>query len=196
MGRKAFDTIITAGGLVVTTVLLVAGSLLLWGAHFANSSVHDQLAQQQIFFPAAGSPALAPANIGPYLNKYAGQQLTTGPQAKAYADHFIGVHVSEIANGQTYAQVSTAAQADPTNTKLASEKTSLFQGQTLRGLLLEAYGFGEMGHIAQIAAMASFALAAVMLLMTLLGFAHLRRVNDTAEVFVGRTTRQATPVAV
>ncbi len=185
MRRKAFDTILTAGGLVLTTVLLVAGGLLLWGYHFAESNVHDQLAQQKIVFPAAGSAALAPKEIGPYLDKYAGQQLVTGPQAEAYADHFIGVHVTEIAGGKTYAQVSAAAQADPTNATLQKQAQALFQGQTLRGLLLEAYGFWKMGQIALYAAIASFVLAAVMAALTALGFVHLQKVNETDEVLVG-----------
>ena len=87
MRRKTFDILLTSGGLVVVIVLAVAGSLLLWGHNFANSNVRAQLAQQQITFPAAGSKALASPQIGPYLNQYAGQQLLTGPQAKAYASH-------------------------------------------------------------------------------------------------------------
>jgi hypothetical protein len=189
MRRRAFDTILTAGGLVVTTVLLVAGGLLLWGYHFAESNVHDQLAQQKIVFPEKGSPALASKDIGPYLDKYAGQALVTGPQAEAYADHFIGVHVTEIAGGKTYAEVSAAAQADPTNATLQKESQALFQGQTLRGLLLEAYGFWKMGQIALFAAIASFFLAAVMALLTALGFVHLRKVNESDEVLVGHAAK-------
>src|SRR6266508_1642534 len=74
-------------------VLLVSGGLLFWGYSFANNSVHDQLAAQKIFFPPKGSDALKPPEIGRYLNQYAGQQLTTGAQAQAYANHFIAVHL-------------------------------------------------------------------------------------------------------
>ena len=91
MRRKTFDIILTSVGAVLTAVLIVGGVLLMWGYNFANSSVHDQLAAQQIYFPPAGSQALASPQIGPYLNQYAGQQLTTGAQAEAYADHFIAV---------------------------------------------------------------------------------------------------------
>ncbi len=196
MRRRTFDSILATGGLISVIALLVAGGLLMWGANFATGNVHDQLSQQQIFFPAAGSPALASPEISPYLNQYAGQQLTTGDQAEAYADHFIAVHVSEIAGGKTYAQVSSAAQADaaalkadPTNTdlktKLAGEQaqvTSLFQGQTLRGLLLEAYGFAQMGTIAFWAGIAAFISAGVMLVLVILGFVHYRRVDETAEI--------------
>src|SRR5215475_5462132 len=118
MRRKAFDTLVSSVGVMLTLVLLVAGGLAMWGYSFANSNVHDQLAAQQIYFPAKGSEALKPAAIGPYLDQYAGQQLVTGAQAKAYADHFIAVHLSEVAGGKTYAQVSTEAQANPNDTKL------------------------------------------------------------------------------
>jgi hypothetical protein len=187
MRRKSFDMILTSVGLVLTAVLLVAGAMLTWGYNFANSNVHDQLAAQQIYFPAKGSPALASPEIGPYLNQYAGQQLTTGAQAEAYADHFIAVHLKEVANGQTYAQVSTQAQADPTNTTLQAQANTLFKGETLRSMLLNAYAFWQLGQIALYAAFASFALAVVMALLTVLGFAHLRRVSPQTEMLVART---------
>src|SRR5450432_1708077 len=105
MRRKTLDALLTSAGLVVAAVLLIAGSLLAWGHNFTASEVHSQLAAQQIFFPAKGSPALASTEIGPFLNKYAGQQLTTGPQAKAFADHFIAVHLNEANGGLTYSQL-------------------------------------------------------------------------------------------
>ena len=86
------------------------------------------------------------------MRQYAGQQLTTGAQAETYADHFIAVHLKEIGGGQTYAQLSTKAQANPTNTKLPDQVATMFKGETLRGLLLNAYAFGTMGTIAGIAA--------------------------------------------
>jgi len=157
----------------------------MWGHNFANSNVHSQLAQQQITFPALGSKALASPEIGPFLNQYAGQQLTTGPQAKAYAEHFIAVHLSEMPFGGVYSKVSAAAQAAPAGsaqaTQLKAVQTTVFQGTTLRGLLLEAYAFWEIGQIALIASIASFVLAGVTLLLSGLGFWHLRRVSPQEE---------------
>lgn len=193
MHRKAFDTILTAGGVVLAVVLVVAGGLLLWGYSFANSNVHNQLAEQKISFPPAGSKALAPSDIGPYLNKYAGKQLLTGPEAEAYANHFIGVHVKEIAGGKTYSEVSTLAQADPTNATLKAQQQALFQGETLRGLLLEAYGFWKMGQIALLAAIGAFILSAVMAVLSVLGFVHLHRVRETDEVFVPHSSPSSRP---
>lgn len=195
MRRKTFDLLLTAGGFVLAVVLIVAGSLLMWGYSFATSSVHDQLAQQQITFPAKGSAELANPEIGPYLNQYAGQQLLTGPQAKAYADHYIAVHLSEMPYDGVYSKVSAAARADPQNATLQAEVQTVFQGTTLRGLLLEAYAFWQMGQIALIGAIVSFGLAAVMLVLSGLGFWHLRR-TDPAEELLGNRIAPAGATAV
>ena len=122
------------------------------------------------------------------MRKYAGQQLTTGPQAEAYADHFIAVHLSEVAGGQTYSQVSAASQADPTNATLKTEAQTLFQGTTLRGLLLNAFAFSKIGQIAGWASVASF-IAARLLLILGAGFAHASRETGPASSASGRKSR-------
>lgn len=190
MRRRTFDIILSSVGAVVTIVLLVAGGLLMWGYTFANNNVHDQLAAQQIYFPAAGSDALKSPEIGPFLNQYAGQKLTTGAQAEAYADHFIAVHLKEVAGGKTYAQVSAQAIADPNNAQLQGQVNTLFKGETLRGMLLNAYAFWKVGQIALFAAIAAFAGALVMLVLTFLGYAHLRRVPVDSEVFAQAATKR------
>ncbi len=126
----------------------------MWASNFATSQVRDQLTAQQIFFPQAGTPAITslPAADAAAMTVYAGQQLTTGAQAETYADHFIAVHLREAAGGQTYAQVSAAAIADPTNAKLAGQVQTLFRGETLRGLLLNSYGWWQIGQYAFYAA--------------------------------------------
>ena len=154
-----------------------------------RSVVHDQLAPQKIFFPPAGSPALLPG-----IKQYAGQQLTTGAQAKAYADHFIAVHIQEMTGGQTYAQLSGKALAAPNNEKLAGTVATVFKGETLRGLLLNAYAFGKMGQLMLYAALVSFVGAGIMLLLSVLGFMHLRRVDPDQEVFTGGSPKVAVPV--
>jgi hypothetical protein len=187
MKRKTLDLILTAVGGVMTVVLVVAGGLLLWGSNFANENVHNQLAQQQIYFPTQAQLAKAKAGTEvtpamlPYLQPYAGQQVLTGPQAETYADHFIAEHLYAMPYHGVYANVSTAARANPSNTKLAALEQTTFQGTTLRGLLLEAYGFWKFGEIAFIAAICSFVLAGIMLILTVLGFLHFRRVPEEAE---------------
>ena len=164
MRRKTLDILFTVGGAVLTIVLIVAGSLLLWGHSFAESNVHSQLSQQQISFPTSEQLAhpdgkeITPA-MQKTLGKYAGELVTTGAQAKAYADDYIAVHLSLMPYNGVYSQVSEAAMAQPNNAQLQSLKTTVFQGTTLRGLLLEAYGFSMFGTIALVAAICSFVLA-------------------------------------
>ncbi len=191
MRRKTFDMILSAGGAVLVVVLLVAGILGLWGYNFANSNVHNQLAEQQITFPAAAAFAhakagteITPSMIGT-VSKYAGQPLVTGQQAEVYANDFIAVHLQEIGGGLTYAQLSAKAMALPKGSEaytVAEGKVqTVFQGTTLRGLLLEAYAFGTFGQIALVASIVSFVLAGIMLLLSLLGVIHLRRVPRDQE---------------
>ena len=194
MQRRVFDTLMSLAGLVMVVVLLVAGSLLLVGANFANSNVHDQLAAQQIYFPtktafehAKAGTEITPGMI-PYLEKYAGQQLLTGAQAEAYANHFISVHLSEMPYGGVYSKISAAAMANPKDASLQSLVNTSFKGTTLRGLLLEAYAFSVFGQIALWAAIAAFVLAVVMLFLVIFGFAHARRVP--AEVTIGQAKRE------
>jgi hypothetical protein len=178
-------------GLVLAAVLLVAGGLLTWAHVFVSDQVQQQLVAQKIFFPPKGEAINDPA-IKPYLTKYAGQQLTTGPQAKAYADHFIAVHIKEMSGGRSYSELSTASRAAPNDAKLAGLVNTVFKGETLRGLLLNAYAFGTMGQIALYAAIASFIGAGAMLLLALLGFAHLRRTDPATELSIHRTPVPAT----
>lgn len=188
MRRRIFDTLLSTTGVVLTIVLVVSGGLLFWGYSFANNTVHDQLAAQQIFFPAKGSESLAAPEVGRYLNKYAGQQLVNGAQAEAYANHYIAVHLKDVAGGQTYAQISSKALKNPTDTKLAGQVQTLFRGEALRGLLLNAYAFWKIGQLALIASIVSFSLAGLLLILTALGFWHLRRTSPTEELMAPNVT--------
>jgi hypothetical protein len=192
MSRKVFDIITSAGGVAVVVALVVAGGLLTWGHSFVNSSVHSQLAQQQIYFPpkAAFDHPKAGTEITssmiPSVSQYAGQQLLTGGQAKVYANDFIAVHLSEMPYGGVYAKVSTAARAatpgSAAATKLAAVEQTSFQGTTLRGLLLEAYGFSMIGVVMLWGAIASFVLAAIMSVLVGLGIWHARKTTEEEEL--------------
>jgi len=184
MRRRTFDAIATIAGLAIAAVMIVAGVLLTWGHSFVTSEVHTQLSAQKIVFPAQNSPEITslPKADATAMSKYAGQLMTTGAQAETYADHFIAVHLVKIGGGQTYSQLSGKALADPKNAALAAQVATVFRGETLRGLLLNGYGFWKMGQIMLIAAFAAFGAAALMLLLSLFGIAHLRRVAPEAEV--------------
>jgi hypothetical protein len=183
MSRRKFDLVVSSVGLILTAALVIAGVLAFWGYSYANNSVRTQLAAQNIYFPPADSEAYQDPAIGPYLTKYAGQQLVTGAQAQAYADHYIAVHLEGVADGKTYSEVSTLSRANPEDQALAGQVQTLFRGETLRGLLLNAFAFWKLGQIALIGAVASWILAGIMFAASLLGFWHLRRVPATQEVF-------------
>jgi hypothetical protein len=191
MRRRTFDALATTAGLVIAVILLVAGGLLLWGHNFVSDQVHTQLAAQKIYFPPASSAPIKalPAADATAMTAYAGQQMTTGAQAQTYADHFIAVHLREIGGGKTYSQLATASLAQPKNAALAGQVQTVFRGETLRGLLLNAYGFWQMGQIMFIGAIVSFVGAALLLILAGLGFAHLRRAAPESEVFPKLATR-------
>jgi hypothetical protein len=142
--------------------MLIVGVLAIIGGNYDKQVVRDQLTPQNISFPEKGSPELLPA-----VEQYAGQQVVNGEQAKAYANDYIGAHLEEIAGGKSYSEVSTAARADPKNAELAEQKASLFQGETLRGLLLNAWGWSVVGTIATLAGFVLLGLGAILLLLPL-----------------------------
>ena len=187
MRRRAFDVLATTAGLILAIILLVAGGLLLWGHSFVDTQVHTQLAAQKIYFPANNSPAIKAPEFAA-MHQYAGQLMTTGPQAEVWADHFIANHLKVIGGGLTYSQLSAKAIAQPKNVALANQVNLLFRGTTLRGLLLSSYAFWKMGEIALWGAIAAFIGAALLLILSILGFVHLRRVSPEAEVFPKVTT--------
>jgi hypothetical protein len=82
--RSTLDRLISIGGLVLAIVLLVAGGLLLWANIYITNEVHDQLAAQNINMPTDETGlADLPTDDKAALEPYAGQQMTTGSQARA-----------------------------------------------------------------------------------------------------------------
>jgi hypothetical protein len=182
--RRTFDLIASSVGVLLAVLLLVAGGLLTWAYTFVNNQVTTQLTEQQIVFPAANSAAikaLPPADASA-MTQYAGQLMTTGAQAETYANHFIAVHLKEIGGGKTYSQLSAEALAQPNNAKLQAQVDTVFKGTTLRGLLLNAYAFWQIGQIALYAAIAAFIGGVIFLALSILGFLHMRRTPAEAEL--------------
>src|SRR5271166_2247686 len=192
MRRRTFDILMATAGLFLAITLIASGALLTWAHTFIGNEVHTQLAAQQIYFPANNSPAIKAPEFAA-MHQYAGQQLTTGAQAEVYADHFIANHLKVIGGGKTYAQLSAEAIAQPKSAALAAQVATVFKGETLRGLLLNAYAFGTMGTIDGIAAIGAFIAAAVMLILSGLGLLHARRVSPEAEILAGHPAHARTP---
>jgi hypothetical protein len=167
MRRTTFDKLLGWIGTSLGIALLAVGGLLLWGSAYVHNTVQGQLAAQQITFPPAAAFAhpkaggeITPSMI-PSVSQYAGQQLLTGQQAEAYADHFIAVHIQNMAGGKTYSQLSAAALAQPDNTQLAGQVATVFKGETLRSMLLNAYGWWKVSQITYIISLAAFGLGTV-----------------------------------
>ena len=190
MRRRTFDALATTVGLVLAVILLAAGGLMMWGHSFVDSQVHNQLAAQKIVFPANNSPAIKAPEFAA-MHQYAGQLMTNGAQAEVYADHFIANHLTEIAGGQTYAQLSAKALANPDNTKLAGQVATVFKGETLRSILLNAFGWWKVSQITYIAALAAFGLGGLTLLASLFGLTVGRRPEILHEIFDGTPVTHA-----
>jgi hypothetical protein len=190
MKRRTLDLIISGGLAVLAGLLLIAGFVLTSNANFAKNYVHDQLAMQKISFKTADTLTDEEKQQA-CLVQYAGQPLTSGPQAECYANNFINVHLSGIAGGKTYAELGDVqnqlktqiAAAQKTNApnladlqkQLADATTNretVFKGETLRGLLLTSFGFSQFGDKAAQAATVAYIGAGLLLLLGLAGFAH------------------------
>src|SRR5271170_499617 len=185
--RRNSSHLIAIAGFAVAVILLVAGGLLTWGSAYVHNTVQGQLSSQQIFFPPKAAFAnpkvgteITPSMI-PSVSQYAGQQMLTGQQAEAYADHFIAVHLAEIGGGKTYSQLSAEAIAQPTNTKLAAQVATVFKGTTLRSMLLNAYGWWKVSQITYVAALVAFGLGGLTLIGSVFALALGRRPEITHE---------------
>ena len=152
----------------IMVVVLAAGAVFAFTlGTFTTNQIKDELTSQQIFFPAADQiktgGALDPAEFPQEIRDQAGNQVTDGNQARIYANDFIGKHLQGVAGGKTYSQISNdriaasaaLAQMKPTDAgyadqqalvnKLTGQSTTLFQGETLRSSLLNAYGWWTIG---------------------------------------------------
>jgi hypothetical protein len=121
----------------------------------------------------------------PSVSQYAGQQLVTGQQAQSYADNFIAVHIANMTGGKTYAQLSAAALANPKDTKLAGQVATVFKGETLRSILLNAFGWWKVSQITFIASIVAFAAGGLALLVALFGLTLRRHPEIIHEVIDG-----------
>jgi hypothetical protein len=192
MKRRTFDKLVSFVGLGLAVLLFIFAGLLNFGAAFANDNVQTQLKNQNIAFP---DEAGLPANTKDQLLKWAGQQVVTGEMARDYSDLYILEHMNASATvvmgkPATYSEVSgvymglvRGGSTDEAKIKQYGDlRQTLFMGNTLRGMLLQAYAFGTLGVIAGYAALASLMGGIVLLVLAIAGLAHIRRTPEDAMI--------------
>lgn len=180
MDRKVWDRMISTAALVVAVTLIVLGGLAVFAGQFGQQNVRDRLEPQRVNFPPL--EAMSPeeqAEVG----EFAGQQVTTGPQAEAFS-RYIGGHLAFVNEGMTYSETSSAARAEGLDPEIAADlqvkADTLFKGETLRAILLNAYGWWTIATIALFAGYMMVAAGIVLLILAVFGFRHAKRLATQA----------------
>lgn len=188
--RKMWDTLISGAGAVVAIVMLAMGAAAIYGGGFALDNVKDRLAPQNIAFsPASEMTPEERAEVG----DFAGQKVDTGTEAEAYS-RYIGLHLQGISGGKSYAELggplfaleaqieeATAAGEDTKAMEaelsgLQGQRDTVFKGETLRAILLNAYGWWTVGTITLYAGYGLMVAGLSLAVLAILGFRHARKV--------------------
>jgi len=175
VGGQAWDRIVSSAGAVLAVILLVLGGAAIYGGHFGQDNVRDRLAPENISFPPADS--MTPEEFA-LVGDFAGAKVDTGNEAEAFS-RYIGLHLSEVNGGATYSETSAAAREEGLDPTVAADlqvkADTLFKGETLRSILLNAYGWWTISTIAVYAGYA-MAIAGLLLgVLAFLGFRHAKR---------------------
>ncbi len=189
---------------ILAVAFLAIGLVVNNQASFAKDYVQSQLAARQITFTPVSGLMPNQKRVA-CLVQNAGKPLVTGEQAACYANYQIGLDMLMIDNGRNYVQDHYAAYllrlkaqqalasdpASPVTQALVKESAELsqkaediFDGETMKGLLLTAYGFSVLGDKGAMAATASFALAGLFAIGSLLGLAITLRGRSRVEAVV------------
>lgn len=189
LDRKMWDTLISGAGAVVAVVLLALGAAAVYGGGFALDNVKDRLAPQNITFPAAAEmTSEEKAEVG----EFAGVRVDTGTEAEAFS-RYIGIHLQEISGGKSYAelggplfaleaQIEEAKEAGKNTSAMEAElaglqgqRDTVFKGETLRGILLNAFAWGTVGTITLYAGYGLMVAGLILAALAILGFRHARK---------------------
>jgi hypothetical protein len=192
MNRNTWDRLVSGAAAVVAVALIVVGSLAIFGGNFGRQSVRDRLEPQNVkFAPYDSMSPEEQASVG----QFAGQQVDTGPEAEAFATYIAG-HLKGVNDGKTYAETSAEARADgldpDTAAELQGKADTLFKGETLRSIMLNAYGWWTVATIALFAGWFLVATGIVLAGLAFLGFRHARKGPGVAETMVEAPKELAT----
>lgn len=152
---------------MLVVILASASGFLFYEGSFTTNMIKDQLTAQQIYFPTSDQikpgGALDPKEFPQEIRDQAGNQVTDGNQARIYADDFLAKHLQGVAGGATYATIGSKiaaanavlaatpktdpgyAAAQAAVATLNGQRDTLFKGETLRSMLLNAYGWWTVG---------------------------------------------------
>ena len=176
MDRSGWDRIVSGAGAVVAVVLIVLGTMAIWGGNFGRQNVQDRLVPQHIQFPPAD--AMTPEEKAA-IGEFAGAKVDTGVEAEAFS-RYIGGHLEGINDGATYSETSGAARAEGLDPKVAADLQAkadiLFKGESLRAMLLNAYGWWTLATIALWAGVAMVIAGLFLGILSILGFRHAGKV--------------------
>ncbi|MGH2757525.1 MAG: hypothetical protein ACRDI3_07035 [Actinomycetota bacterium] len=189
MDRSLIDRLISWAGAVVALALVALGAAAIFGGTFALDNVRDRLEPQNISFgPIAEMTPEEKAEVG----EFAGQKVDTGTEAEAYS-RLIGLHLKEIGGGKTYSELGGplfALEAQIEEAQVAGEDTAameeelaglrgqrdtVFKGETLRAILLNAYGWWMVGQITFYAGIGMVIAGLILAVLVSLGFRHARK---------------------
>jgi hypothetical protein len=197
MQRRTVDIIASTGAVVLAALLMTLGVVMLGNARFADDYTKTELGREKVFFKPAeqlteAEIAYTEARTGCVI-AHAGHQVITGAQAECFANEYMLGHLEDpekTNQGLTFAewgdiqaplraQIAETATDDPALADLQAEfdatevaRSSAFRGTMLRQGLLTSYAFSVMGEQAGRVAWAAFIGAAVLLLVSVAGFAH------------------------
>jgi hypothetical protein len=123
IGRRFWEI----GGFVAGAVLILFGAAAIYMGVDGRSTVRDSLKQEQITFGTVDDPAVAK-----YAEQWAGEQVTTGDQARAFAQ----IMRYHTVNGEwnpehlTYAQMGRFLAADdPSNPAGTSDEAAALKDE-------------------------------------------------------------------
>ena len=101
-----------------------------------------------------------------------------GTEAEAFS-RYIGLHLEAVNDGKTYSETSAAAREEglPPDeaAELSAKADTLFKGETLRSILLNAYGWWTVATIALWAGVAMVLAGVLLGILAILGFRHASR---------------------
>ena len=189
LDRSLIDRLISWTGAVIAVAMVALGAAAIYGGSFALENVRDRLEPQNISFGQASE--MTPAEKAE-VGSFAGQKVDTGTEAEAYS-RYIGLHLTEIGGGKTYAELGRplfALEAQIEEATAAGENTAameeelaglqgqrdtVFKGETLRAILLNAYGWWMVGQITFFAGIGMVIAGLILALLVALGFRHARK---------------------